>query len=108
MSARKLNNDSVFQPVVVQAREKRLQLNPKDVSIRKNGVEFRSPAPIELWNEMTVDLEVPGEARKVHCTGVVVACAGNRHSGFQVTMAFTRMTQQSETRLKQIAFSRLT
>lgn len=56
---------------------------------------------------MTVELENSVPGKKVRCTGVVVACHGNRHSGYQVTMLFTNLTKQSQARLNDLAFSSL-
>jgi len=104
MSARKIDGASAFQPVTLQSRQTRLSLAPEDVCIRKNGVEFRSVEPIAAWTEMTVSLQSPGEEGKVNCTGVVVACSGNRHSGYTVSMVFTSLSKQAQERLDQLAF----
>lgn len=104
MSARKIVDASAFQPVTVQNRQTRLSLAPEDVRIRKNGVEFRSDDPIATWTEMTVSLESAGEAGKVNCTGVVVSCSGNRHSGYTVSLLFTSLSKQAQARLDQLAF----
>lgn len=53
---------------------------------------------------MTVTLQSP-EAGRVNCTGVVVACVGNRHDGFAVSMVFTSLSKQSQARLETLAFS---
>src|SRR3954454_17057150 len=99
MSARKINNIGVFQPVTVQSPQTRLDLAPSQVRVRKNGVEFRSHTPITAWTEMTVTLQSNRDAGKVHCTGVVVACTGDRHSGYTVSMVFTSLSKQAQARL---------
>ena len=105
MSARKLDSVVSFQPVTVQSRQTRLSLTPADVRIRRNGVEFRSLEPIAAWTEMTVTLQSSRDSGKVHCTGVVVACNGNRHNGFIVSMVFTSLSKQSQARLNLLAYS---
>jgi hypothetical protein len=105
MSARKLQAASAFQPVTVQARQTRLSLAPDQVRIRKNGVEFRSDSPINSWTEMTVTLQSTRDTGRVHCTGVVIACNGNRHSGYLVSMVFTNLSRQSQARLNLLAYS---
>jgi len=75
------------------------------VRIRRNGVEFRSVSPIAQWTEMTVSLQSARGAGPIHCTGVVVACNGNRHSGYTVSMVFTSLSKQSQARLNLLAFS---
>jgi len=105
MSARKLESATAFQPVTVQSRQTRLSLAPDDVRIRRNGVEFRSTTAITPWTEMTVTLQSTRDAGRVHCTGVVVACNGNRHNGYTVSMVFTSLSKQSQARLDMLAFS---
>jgi hypothetical protein len=102
MSARKIESPSVFTPVTLQTR---LTLSASDVCIRKNGVEFRSATPIAAWTEMTVTLQSNRDAGKVHCNGVIVACNGNRHNGYMVSMVFTGMSKQSQARLNTLAYS---
>ena len=105
MSARKIEVSGAFSPVTVQARQTRLSLAPDEVRIRRNGVEFRSATPIATWKEMTVTLQSTRDAGKVHCTGVVVACNGNRHGGYTVSMVFTSLSKQSQARLNLLAYS---
>lgn len=107
MSASKLNSSSVFNPVSFQAAKNRLQLPANAVRVRKNGIEFRTNSPLPLWSEMTVDLQSPREAKKIHFTGVIVACTGNRHAGYAVSMLFTNLTRHSQERLNQLGVSRL-
>jgi hypothetical protein len=104
MSARKINGIGVFQPLTVQARQTRLTLAPSEVRVRKNGVEFRSATAIAAWTEMTVTLQSNRDAGKVHCTGVVVACTGDRHSGYSVSMVFTSLSKQAQARLNLLAY----
>ncbi len=105
MSARKIENSSTLQAVTVQARQTCLSLSPDQVRIRKNGVEFRSVAPIAPWTEMTVTLQSSRDTGRVNCTGVVVACNGNRHNGYTVSMVFTSLSKQSQERLNLLAYS---
>lgn len=73
---------------------------PSDaVRVRKNGIEFRNDDPIPAWTEMTVSLQGPNPARKVNFTGVVVACSGNRHEGYVISMLFTHVSRLSQARL---------
>lgn len=105
MSARKFEASGAYQPVTMQARQTRLSLTPDAVHIRKNGVEFRSQTAIAPWTEMTVTLQSTRDTGKVHCNGVVVACNGNRHNGYIVSMLFTSLSKQSQARLNLLAFS---
>lgn len=106
MSARKIESSSSLQAITVQARQTCLTLAPGQVRIRKNGIEFRSVSPIAPWTEMTVTLQASREdAGRVHCTDVVVACNGNRHNGYTVSMVFTSLSKQSQARLNVLAYS---
>lgn len=89
--------------VTVEARQTRLSLAPGSVLVRRNGIEFLSSTPFADWTEMTVTLQSPGEAGRIHCSGVVVACTGNRHGGYHVSMLFTGLTKQSQERLSVMA-----
>ena len=108
MSARQIQNVSPVpqQQVTVQAREARLTLSHETVVIHKSGIEFRSPTPFASWKEMTVELQADDNG-KVHCTGVVISCTGNKHAGYHVSMVFTSLSKQAQTRLSTIADSTL-
>jgi len=106
MSARKIDTGTSFSPTVtVQSRQTCLSLAPDQVRVRRNGVEFRSDSPISAWTEMTVTLQSNKDAGRVNCTGVVVACNGNRHNGYTVSMVFTSMSKQAQARLDLLAYS---
>ncbi len=103
MSARKIGSAGTFhQHVTVEARQTRLTLSPDSVVIHKGGIEFRSPAPFAVWTEMTMTLDAPDNG-KVHCAGVVIACTGNKHTGYHVSMVFTNLTRQAQARLDVMA-----
>ena len=91
----------------MQARQTQLALAPATVVIRKNGIEFLSPTSFPLWTEMTLALESPLDVAKVNCTGVVIACSGNRHSGYHISMVFTSLSRQAQARLSSPAYSAL-
>jgi PilZ domain-containing protein len=101
MSARRIGND-LFQPVAVQARTTQLELPASAVRIRKNGIEFRSADEIPPWTEMTVAMQTPLDSKKLNFTGVVVACNGNRHAGYAVSMVFTSVSKQVQARLNSL------
>lgn len=84
-----------------------LNLPAGAVTIRKNGIEFLSADPLAPWTEVTLAIESPQERRKVTCRGVVVACDGNRHRGYQVALLFLGLTPHVQQRLASIALSDL-
>jgi hypothetical protein len=107
MSARKITSlESPQHPVTVEARQERLTLSHEAVVIHKSGIEFRSPMPLTTWTEMTVELATRENGR-VNCTGVVIACAGNKHTGYHVSMIFTNISRQAQTRLTRMSDSPL-
>jgi hypothetical protein len=105
MSARKIQSHAAFEPVLVSSPQTCLSLAPRDVCIRKSGVEFLTTSPIAPWTEMTVSLEAGGGSGRVKCNGVVVSCAGDKHQGYVISMLFTGLSRQAQARLNQIAFS---
>ena len=107
MSSSKLDRSGAFQPVSVKSRSSVLSLSSDKVHIRKTGVEFLSPTAITAWTEMTVELRNAVDGSRVNCSGVVVACTGNKHSGYAVSMAFLSVSPQTEQKLLAMANSRL-
>jgi hypothetical protein len=104
MSTSKLDTSGIFQALHVHGAQTQLTLSPSSVRIRPHGIEFRADKPIGQWTEMTVDLfSVEGE--KVHCTGIVVECSGNRHMGYQISMLFMNLSRQAQERLDLLAFT---
>lgn len=102
MSARKLHDPDIFETLSIEPQTTRLDLPSTAVCIRKNGIEFQSDTPIPNWTEMTVALETPGERKKVHCTGVIVACIGSRQTGYSVSMVFTNLSESAEARINSL------
>lgn len=107
MSMSKFDTSGVFQTLRLQSNQTELSVPAHAIRFRKNGIEFCSASPIPKWTEMTVDLHSPGSAKKVHCTGIVVDCTGNRHTGYLVSMVFMNLTRQSQERLSELAFSQM-
>ena len=105
MSAKKLVGHSFEKSVTVVARQAKLELSADTVSIHKSGIEFRSPKPFNEWSEMTVSLQSPVDGTKFSANGVIVACTGNKHAGYHVSMLFTDMSPQAQARLGDLARS---
>ncbi|HWQ90170.1 MAG TPA: hypothetical protein VN673_00760 [Clostridia bacterium] len=102
MSARKYAETGAIHHVTVHARQARLNLSQDSIVIHKNGIEFRSTSPFSPWTEMTLTLQSADQG-KVHCNGVVIACSGNKHTGYHVSMVFTGLSKQAEARLSDMA-----
>ena len=108
MSARKISGISSFEPpVMVEAPQTRLELSADKVVIHKSGIEFRSPSAFQPWSEMTISLQSPRDGGKLNCSGVVIACSGNKHAGFNVSLIFTSLSRQAQARLDTMARSEL-
>lgn len=105
MSTSKFDTSGIFRPLAVVCAETRLSLPASEVRIRRSGIEFKSSEPIAPWTEMTVDLFSNADMKRVHCKGVVVACNGNRHTGYAVSMLFLSLSRQARERLDFLAFS---
>ena len=100
MSAKQIRGiGSLENSVQFKGRQAALELSADKVSVHKGGIEFRSPTAFHEWSEMTVTLHSPMDGSKVSCHGVVVACAGNKHQGYNVSMIFTSLTPQTEKQL---------
>lgn len=54
---------------------------------------------------MTITLASRNSA-KLHCSGVVISCTGNRHTGYHVSMVFTGLSRQAEATLISLAHTR--
>jgi hypothetical protein len=108
MSAKKFESgDSFQQQITVEGRQSRLELSAEAVVIHKSGIEFRSPTPFNPWTEMTVALQSSRDDGRIQCSGVVIACPGNKHTGYRVSMVFTGMSRQAQSRLNVMARSGL-
>jgi hypothetical protein len=106
MSAKQIRSlGSLENSVKVAGREAALALSADKVSVHKSGIEFRSPTPFTEWSEMTIALQSPKDGSQLSCHGVVVACAGNKHAGYHVSMVFTSVTPQAEKQLGAMARS---
>ncbi len=63
--------------------------------------------PFSPWAEMTLTLQSPSGGGKVHCNGVVIACTGNKHTGYHVSMVLTGLSKQAEARLTAMVSSQV-
>ena len=108
MSAKQIRSlGSLGSSVSVAGRQATLELSADKVSVHKSGIEFRSPAPFKEWTEMTVALQSSQDETHVQCSGVVIACSGNRHAGYRVSMVFTNLSDQAQAQLDSMARSEL-
>lgn len=102
MSARKALSTS-FEEVLLVAQESRLALSSDSVVFHKSGIEFRSARPFEPWTEMTLALDSPHDRARIHCSGVVISCTGNRHMGYHISMIFTGLNRHDQAVLSAMA-----
>src|SRR5512145_2929035 len=99
MSARIAVAPDSLSSLTLHARQTRLSLSPDAVIIHKAGIEFRTLSPFSIWTEMTLTLRSPRDAASVHCSGVVISCTGNRHTGYHVSMVFTGVSRHAQATL---------
>jgi hypothetical protein len=52
---------------------------------------------------MTLALQSPLDGGRLNCSGVVISCTGNKHTGYHVSMIFTSMSKQAEAQLSALA-----
>src|ERR1700743_3331657 len=76
-----------------------LTLPASAVRVCKNRIELRHSQPMEPWTEMILALQRPGEAKKMECQGVIVACDKDRAEGYRISMLFTNLSPQTRARL---------
>jgi hypothetical protein len=106
MSAKRLTGSTAFSTSVsVTSRDAKLELSTDSVSVHRNGIEFRSPTPFKEWSEMTVALLSSRNGSRISCHGVIVGCAGNRHTGYHISMVFTGLSSETEKQLGTMARS---
>jgi len=106
MSAKRYTGTNGFQTSVsVSGRDAKLELSAEAVSFHKNGVEFRSPTPFNEWSEMTVALVSPRDGGRISCHGVIVGCAGTKHTGYHISLVFTGLNSETEKQLGTMARS---
>ena len=46
---------------------------------------------------MTVALQSPKDGSRISCHGVIVGCAGNKHTGYHISLVFTGLTRRRKT-----------
>lgn len=106
MSTSKLDTSGVFTTAQRPSLDARLALHASEVHFRSNGIEFQSHEPIPAWTEMDVELH-SDIAHAFHCTGVVVACTGNRIAGYKVTLCFMNLSDVGQEHLDLLAFTQV-
>lgn len=100
MAASRLDPTSLSPSVIIDTPQRRFSLPASAIRLRSNGVEFLSPECFPVWAEMTVSLQPPGTPGRIRATGVVVACDGNRHQGYSVSLLFLNLSRVSQERLR--------
>ena len=107
MSTSKFDSSDALPPADDSSGARHLTLPYDAVTVRKNGIEFRSANAVDTWTEMSIDLESPWESTNLECRGIVVACNGNRHAGYIVSMVFTDMSPLAQQKVDALTFRQL-
>ena len=101
MKSSKLDTSGVFDSAT--AKEMEFSLPNHSVNVGKNGISFLSAKAVPLWSELTLDLQSASQNEKIHCRGYVVACNGNKHAGYVVSITFTDVSPDAQERLSHLA-----
>ncbi len=103
MKSSKLDTSGVFDSATATAKEMEFSLPNHSVNIGKNGISFLSAKAVPLWSELTLELQSASQNEKIHCRGYVVACNGNKHAGYVVSITFTDVSPDAQERLSHLA-----
>ncbi len=103
MSTSKMDKSGVFNPVCLSFRETYLMVPCQWIRFRKNGVEFASEQPFDLWTEVVLDLHSPDDGRRVHGAGVVVECKRQGNGKHWVSILLTGLSNSAASHLEQLA-----
>ena len=109
MSAAKLVETTSFPPSMQPHMDDRqvLHLSPDNTLVRNNGIQFHYHTELPQFTEMSVDLHDPADNGEIKATGIVVACSGDRHKGFEVSMLLLNLSEAHRARLGVLAYSHL-
>jgi hypothetical protein len=47
----------------------------------------------------------PKDGRRISCQGVIVGCAGNRHTGYHISLVFTGLNSETQRQVGTMARS---
>ncbi len=86
MSARKLETPEVYHSRDESVFSGGLMVSAEVVRFHRNGIEFETVDWIEPLTEMSVELQPFQGGGWCHCRGVVVACNGDRQTGYRVVL----------------------
>lgn len=103
MTSSKLDTSDPFSARDAASAHSPLVLSESEVVVRRNGLEFLSRQPLPLWSEVGVDLRSPGAAQPLRGNGVVVDCAGSRHSGYVISLLLLDLSAQAQQHLERLA-----
>ena len=102
MTTSKLDSTIPFSSSLTDPVPTHLLLSASEVVARKNGLEFLSNRPLPLWAEVTVDVRSSATEQPLSGTGVVVDCAGTRHSGYVISLLLLDLSSQGQQHLEQL------
>jgi hypothetical protein len=64
--------------------------------VREGGIEFHSEKEVGLYTEMHLQVLGSEASEPIRFNGVVVGCTGNKHQGYQVSLAYTNITKEAQ------------
>lgn len=75
--------------------------------VREGGIEFHSEKEVGLYTEMHLRVQGSESNKAILFNGVVVGCTGNKHQGYQVSLAFTNITKEAQLSLFEMYWARM-
>ena len=109
MSAAQLDDSNAFDSADGPRMDSSqvLHLSPANTLIRNNGLQFHYHQEIPAFTEMAVNLHDPADGAEIRGTGIVVACSGDRHKGYEVSLLLLNLSPAHRARLGVLAYSHL-
>lgn len=77
-----------------------LALQGRDVQIRRNGIEFHSLLPLELWTELKVRIEFCASTDPIEFRAVVVDCRPCGGTTYRVSLMTFELSSEARHRLQ--------
>mgnify|MGYP000883092539 CR=1 FL=1 len=75
--------------------------------VREGGIEFHSEKEVSLYTEVHLRVQGSEPDRAILFNGVVIGCTGNKHQGYQVSLAFTNITKEAQLSLFEMYWAQM-
>lgn len=75
--------------------------------MQESGIEFQSQNEIGLYTEMHLQIVNPETQHTIKFKGVVIGCSGDKHKGYQVSLIYTNLTQETQMSLFEMYWAQM-